>query len=259
VAASKELGNVLDDAPIIFRARAMTSLGAIHLRANRVEEAWKLYVEAQRINSTAHDLLLSAFIPMNMAQVYAIEENHRESLRILESIHPFMLILAKSYPNQYCSYLNSLANELIWAGRIEEAKYASNLALASPYADRYPEFRETYIDIASRRTGNSIRSQMPVGIELRLSNVFSLAEAREKRSVADGKAIGPMPMEMLAGWAMKTKEKPRKDEEPDENLATLEERLEINTWASDPNTTPDAIKQTVNFIRKLRDRESEQK
>jgi hypothetical protein len=51
--------------------------------------------------------------------------------------------------------MNSFAVELCEVGRLEEAKNVSEIAVASPFAGAYPEWRETRNEIALRGCGAS--------------------------------------------------------------------------------------------------------
>jgi hypothetical protein len=62
-----------------------------------------------------------------------------------------MRSFATSFPSDYCDYLNNLAYELGQVGRIEEARAAINVALRSPYADRFPDWHETAQEIETMR------------------------------------------------------------------------------------------------------------
>jgi hypothetical protein len=61
-------------------------------------------------------------------------------------------------PYAYYDYLNTLAVELGELGRLDQARRTSEIAIASPFARAYPEWRETFEDIEakSQRSSRSI-------------------------------------------------------------------------------------------------------
>jgi len=81
----------------------------------------------------------------------SFEGDHAGSLADLERLFPVMRSFATSYPEDYRYYLNNLAYELGQVGRLEEARAAINVALRSPYADRFPDWAETAQEIETMR------------------------------------------------------------------------------------------------------------
>jgi len=73
------------------------------------------------------------------------------SLAALERLFPVMRSFATSYPEDYRYYLNNLAYELGEVGRIDEAKAAINVALRSPYSDRFPDWAETKQELETKQ------------------------------------------------------------------------------------------------------------
>jgi len=55
------------------------------------------------------------------------------------------------HPQVYYDYLNSIAVERCSLGRLTEARWASEVANASPFATAYPEWRETLIEIRDKQ------------------------------------------------------------------------------------------------------------
>jgi hypothetical protein len=70
---------------------------------------------------------------------------------ILENVSPLVQVVARSNPFYFYTYHNELAFELAESGRLDEAQAACEVALASPYATAYPEWRETGEEIAEKR------------------------------------------------------------------------------------------------------------
>jgi tetratricopeptide (TPR) repeat protein len=232
--AARRLENVLDEAPVIFKARGMLSLGTCLVRLNQKDLAYKLYTEAQRVNAKVSDSLLSSFLSMNVAYLLSADGNHNASLKILESIHPFMRTLAKIYPNQYCNYLNSFANELLEAGRIKEALYYIRVALASPFAFAYPEWHETGREVAQSSLRAS-KSVVSVGIDLSRWNVFDMPLDRPHVESVQTKAGGLGRVESITEWIM-PKKNTEKIEEAEDDL-DLEDRAILHGIIADPKLT----------------------
>ena len=84
------------------------------------------------------------------AVMKSIEGDHRSALTDLEKMFPLVRMASLQQPYAYYDYLNTLAVELTEAGRLEEARNASRIALTSPFAYAYPEWRDTLDEIQHR-------------------------------------------------------------------------------------------------------------
>jgi hypothetical protein len=69
-------------------------------------------------------------------------------------------LASHEHPALRYDYLNSLAVELAETGRLEEAKHAIEIALRSPFADRYPNWRTTRDEIADKEREISYRPRL---------------------------------------------------------------------------------------------------
>jgi tetratricopeptide (TPR) repeat protein len=151
---------VAESATPKYRVRAMISLGANWRYQSDNQSALSFYGEAGRIASHARLRDPFAIIPtQKMVAVIASEDgNHLGALTLLENLFPLAHALRSSQPDVYYDYMNSLAVELCEVGRLEEAKNVSQIALASPFARAYPEWRETRNEIEwrGRRASRSI-------------------------------------------------------------------------------------------------------
>jgi hypothetical protein len=67
----------------------------------------------------------------------------------------FARAVGSIHAQAYYDYLNSLAVEFGEMGQLEEAARASQLSLSSPFANAYPEWRQTFEEIASKRQRSS--------------------------------------------------------------------------------------------------------
>jgi hypothetical protein len=147
------LGKIADSAPITYRARAIQTLGANYHDNSNLDEALRFQYEALRVASdkNAHGLQTILMAHGDIAIVRSLAGDHKGALAHFEKLRPLVCQLAKRQPFYFYFYHNALAVELSEIGRIEEAKAASRIALASPFAPAYPEWRETRDEIAAKR------------------------------------------------------------------------------------------------------------
>jgi hypothetical protein len=162
---------VAERAPLKYRARGLDAAGAIFLRQSRIAEASRLYAEAARIddNLFLSDPLSHIRRITNVSIILAEQGDQKSSLKVLEAAKPRIDNLAGYYPAEYGNYLNNYTVGLSEYGRIEEAGHYINLALASPFAFAYPEWRETR-DELERRGWRSSRSVVAVPGKVSLDN-----------------------------------------------------------------------------------------
>ena len=126
--------------------RALLTLGTIEECRGNFAEAIRYHLEAMRAGRNA-DMLSFTCAAAQFATIQAIEGDHAGSLHAFQSIAPFVRAVAKAHPHVYASWHNSLAVELAELGRTNEARAAVAVALASPIADRYPEFAATAAEL----------------------------------------------------------------------------------------------------------------
>jgi hypothetical protein len=155
-AAQSTLEPIAEGGPHKYQARARQSLAVtFHMRGD-LRTAWELYLEAGRSASRGGFDPLAAFqTGKNIVVLKSEGGDHRGALAQLESLMPLIRAVGSVYPPVYFDYLNSLAVEMMEVGRLEEARRASELALASAYAHAYPEWRETRNDILLRGRSSS--------------------------------------------------------------------------------------------------------
>ena len=87
-----------------------------------------------------------------VAAVRSIHGDHRQALESLEKLFPLVRLVGRQHAPLYYDYLNSLAVELGFVGRLDEAHAALNIALASPFASAYPNWTETREELEAQRT-----------------------------------------------------------------------------------------------------------
>lgn len=152
-AATSLLERVASEPLHEYTSRAIQSLGAEHQFFGDFESALKFYVEASRLD--AHkgkaDPRTAVFVQKNIAVVKSLRGDHRGALADLERMAGFAKAVGSIHPQMYYDYLNSLAVEYGELGRLQEAARASRIALSSPFAAAYPEWRQTFDDVESRR------------------------------------------------------------------------------------------------------------
>ena len=148
------LETVADDAPLVYRARAIQALGAIYHRQGRHDEALRLYPEALRVASRddGRDLLTTLLVLLEISCIKSEIGDHRGALADYQSLSPLVRIVARENPVYFYGYHNELAIEFGEFGRTAEAEAACAIALASPFAPAYPEWSATRDEIAAKRT-----------------------------------------------------------------------------------------------------------
>jgi hypothetical protein len=146
--------------PLRYRARALQAIGIIHHDNGDLNEGLRFFLKAGCVASEKHgrDLLTVTLSQWMIAVIKSIKGDNRGALLDLERLSSPVRLLSADQPFILYSYSNSLAVEFLELGRIEEAQNASRIALASPFADKYPEFSETDKDISqkARRASHSI-------------------------------------------------------------------------------------------------------
>jgi len=148
------LETVADTAPITYRARAIQALGANYHCKGELAEVLRFQLEALRMASDkhAHGLQTTLIAHMEISFVRSDTGDHKGALAILENVLPLVHGVAKQSPFYFYVYHNELAIELGELGQLAEAKAASDIAIASPYAPAYPNWAETRQELEAKRT-----------------------------------------------------------------------------------------------------------
>jgi tetratricopeptide (TPR) repeat protein len=157
VSAGSIFHQIADIGPLHYRARAMLALGANSFTAGDRQTAMSFYREVMRIVTRRR-----VFDPATLytasrmtAVIKGMEGDHRGAAADLGRMLPLARMASSVQPYAYYDYLNTLAVELLELGRIEPARRASEIAVASPFANAYPEWHETRNEIASKDRGGS--------------------------------------------------------------------------------------------------------
>jgi tetratricopeptide (TPR) repeat protein len=152
--AGRLFERVAENATSRYRGRALLALGSNQIMAGGdLQTAVSLYRETMRIVTRA-----DAFDPMSFVQaarmtavIKGMNGDHRGAIVDLEKILPLARAAAALRPHTYYDYLNSLSVELTEVGRLENARRAAEIALASPFAPAYPEWQETFDEIVLKQ------------------------------------------------------------------------------------------------------------
>jgi len=144
---------VAENGPLHYRARALLALGSNSLAQHDSKAAAGLYRELMRLLSNNREYVTRSDVMRVTAVIRGIEGDHHGALEDLERQFPLVRVASRERPDVFYDYQNSLAVELACVGRFEEARHASEIALASPFANAYPEWRETRreIELGERR------------------------------------------------------------------------------------------------------------
>lgn len=146
--------SVADHGPVTYRARAIQTLGTGQHYKGHLDEALRLQLEALSVASdkNAHGLLTTLLARLEIATIKSLNGDHNGALNTLESLPPLVQVVIRQNPLYFYFYHNELAVEFGEVGRIEEARAASKIALASPFAAAYPEWSETRQELEEKHT-----------------------------------------------------------------------------------------------------------
>ena len=139
---------IANSGPLSERARAIQALGALHFDRGQRSEAFRYQLEAGRMILGDHNPLLALLVQLELSHIQADAGDHLTSLAGLERLASLVRIVGTDHPLYYYFYHNALAVEFSELGRLAEARAASAVALASPFAHAYPEWSETRDEIA---------------------------------------------------------------------------------------------------------------
>jgi tetratricopeptide (TPR) repeat protein len=142
----RALMQAADSCPPEYFPRIILVLGRSYHSDGDHGEALRCYTEAWK-SADGNDRLSQMQALWNVAMVDHDRGRHRNALGGFEALFPVIRALFHKYPLLYYRYLNNLAALLIEDGRTEESRHAIEIALASPFADKFPEWRETQRDI----------------------------------------------------------------------------------------------------------------
>lgn len=187
--AQRLLETVADNAPPAYRARAIQGLGALYFDRGQFDETLRLQLEALRAvpNKTAHGLQTALIAHWEIAIIQSLDGDHKGALSNLESLRPFVNLVATQRPFYFYAYCNDLAVVLGELGHITEAEAAIEVALNSPYSLAYPNWAETCQEIEAKRTS---ATPSIVAVSQASPSDLSLHEEAETRKPVKTVAVG---------------------------------------------------------------------
>jgi tetratricopeptide (TPR) repeat protein len=195
--------------PLKFRARALQAFGVTYSERGDYDEAVPFFIQAAHAASPNYgsDLLTTTRAQLMTAVSRSVAGDHGSSLRLLENLRPLARMLAPHQLARY-DYANSLAVELNEAGRLEEARHMSEIAVRSPYANLVPEYRETHAEILEKMRRASSSIVPGVAWPQPSSNVVAMPAAARPPVSLDANAAGSPPARVIAyhGWQRPTPE-----------------------------------------------------
>jgi tetratricopeptide (TPR) repeat protein len=149
---------VVSTAPDAYKVKSIISLGALSFHRRDFESALSYYYEtikAGRLSAASLHAIKAIGV------IKAMEGTHPQAVKDLESILPVI----RYAPAHICfDILNSYAVELGEVGRKDEARNIMRVVLASPFADAYPEWRETAEELKPSRRSMVAISSFPYNV-----------------------------------------------------------------------------------------------
>ncbi len=149
-AAIKTLEHLCEATPAAIRASSLLSLGIYEQEQGKNQEAKRLFLYAatlsENVAPVTHFLSLSA-----VSGILSQEGANRQSLDILQSIHPAVVYWGGVYPALLGEQLNNLAYELCQLGELRTSWDYINKACLLQTAVHHPEWLNTKKEIAAKR------------------------------------------------------------------------------------------------------------
>jgi len=142
--------------------RAVQTLATIHEAKGHHADAARLYVEALR-TARAVDPLTVINATIQLSAIKSSAGDHHAALADLQAIAPLVRTFSRLHPHLFYQLHNELAVELAAVGQIDEARAAVAVAIASPIAEAYPEWRETAREVAPARVMVVVKIEQEAG------------------------------------------------------------------------------------------------
>ena len=209
-------------APPTYKAKALLSLGTMHVSKGDLISALHFYRDAANIASQ-RDIRTAAHAQKMIAVTQSMGGDNKTALKVLDSIDPLVNLISTQYPVIRYDYLNTRAIVLMDLGRLKEAAQVSAVSASSSFSQYYREFRETYYEVSARDlepsrstvlctltgAGTNVPKQerpaiTPVGSggQLQRSNVLEAGHAfssKPQRKDTPSPALGPQKPVRLYG------------------------------------------------------------
>jgi hypothetical protein len=177
---------VADDAPTVYRVRALQSLAAIEARKQDYASELYFFIESLKVSPSIDSL-------RSIGVVKAKEGFHHSAVKDLENLLP---IAKYAPPHNYFAYLNSLAIELGEVGRKDEARHIARHVLASPFIQAYPEWVETAVELQPSNRSFIVPDPSPA----RMGKLLSMPPVEQAQPVKQDR---PAPIINLEQWKKK--------------------------------------------------------
>ncbi len=221
--------HVAEKAALRYRAKAMLALGTNSIVVGDRTTAMAFYREGMRIikRDRVFDPAILYFTTRMIAVLRAAEGDHQGALADLENLFPLVRMASSQQPYAYYDYLNTIAVELTEAGRLEEARNASQIALASPFAHAYPEWRDTLDEIELRALHPSRSTTAFTREAAEWKNVIALPPPRRDLPVTERAEESQPPARVIKFPTKKrsTSGKERQQLDPSEKRRIVSEKL----------------------------------
>jgi tetratricopeptide (TPR) repeat protein len=252
---------VAEEAPLKYRARAIIALGSVAFDSGDFRSALPFYIEAGKaaIHRQGFDPLAAFYTLHMLAVLRSIDGDNRGALEDLERIFPLARAVGSLYPPVYYNYLNSRAVGLAELGRLEEAARVCQITLAPSFADVYPEYRETWNDIALRGRRPSRSSVYFAQRTRNPENVLRLPapELGDSFSPVDN-CFTPLQQSArilnYAEWKNKMVKEPNgnpQDNETSEKLDDRQKMLKIIQLVSQPERTDQELESILEAVERI--------
>lgn len=247
-----------------YIGRSLVSMAIAVRNKGELDYAFRLCLEAIELAQRWNDPIAMYQAQQQIAIIQSEKGNHPEALQCLENAFPLVRFIAKTRPAWYYDYLNSRAFELTELGRLVEARYNIEIALASPFCSAYHGWLETSRGIAEKqeqRPSHSIIS----GINFNYDNVREFDDARPVRHSQPQVSKGIATVSSLTEHKeMAKKSNPKEPatepkQEPTEDYVHLEKRAELHRIIADPDTTGEQLEELLRHYEQMKSKQTEQK
>ena len=241
------LEHVADFGLIQYRTQALLSLGTLTLERGEIPSALSFYLDSIKLSSRA-DFATSVRTFKMIAVLKAIDGNHPGAIADLEKLFPAARMVSAYNPQFFYDYLNSLVLELGEVGRIKEATNISRIVLASPFTFAYPEWRETWQDLALR--GYKSRSVVSVlKPALDKDNVVPLPVVERS---SDPPQQGRAKLFDLQKWAKKMGKKPNGNgKKLPENMTSRDMVIKLMNLTTQEGISDEKLQKIIDYVEKL--------
>lgn len=247
---ARELFEKIVEKSTTYRPLALIELASGEARKGNFSSGITYYTEAIKHSQNPYTVVLAE---RTIAAIKGDEGNHPQAIKGLERIAP---LVRYSPPVERCQYLNSLAVELGEVGRIEEAQNVCRITLASPFINAYPEWRETWQELALR--GYKSRSSVPVIQSFlapkKAKNVLRLPERERPESTRRSPFFQPSDITSLEDWKNKMVKEPNGENGDESNIDEMSDKdilFEIMNLTSEDDITREQLKEILDAVRKI--------